>query len=363
MHFGERIRQAREIRGLTQEELAEILDRHKSLLAQVEAGFRFPTAEFLEAVAFHTQLPLAFFNEEPHSEFPVSEVLFRAPRAIKRRQVLDSVRYAEHIYSIFSKVSSKIKDLPCRIKDATATPAEAARTLKRELGISVDSPLISLLRPLERAGVVFIAMPKMEAAEAFSVWVNQDGKDSSPVIGYSIEKSSFDRTRLSICHELGHLVMHRSFLRKVHSEIEDEAFAFASEWLMPEAAMRREIIEPVSLTALARLKPIYGVSIAALVRRALELSLITQRHYYYLCEQIAREGWKLREPESLDLPVERPRLFRKIVELVYGEPINYARFAGEIHISAQELRRIISLYQERANEELKVNAKVIKFSR
>jgi len=363
MHLGERIRQEREIRGWTQEQLASEINKHKSLVAQVEAGFRLPSNEILESVAFATKLPLTFFNEAPHLEFPISEVLFRAPREIKRREVLDAVRYAEHVFSIYSSLAGRVKEVPCRIPEVKAHPAEAARLVKESLGLNPNSPMADLIRPLERAGVSFIVLPTMESGEAFSVWVNRLDGRQFPVIACTMEKGSVDRARLSISHELGHLVMHRSFLRKVRSEIEDEAFAFGAEWLMPESAMRREIREPITLTSLAKLKPVWGVSIAALVKRASELNLVTQRQYHYLCQQISRLGWKAREPETLDIPMEKPRMFRKMAEVAYGNPIDFTAFAGDTHVSPQELRRIINNYEGESSGEPLVRSNVIRFTK
>jgi Zn-dependent peptidase ImmA (M78 family)/DNA-binding XRE family transcriptional regulator len=363
MHFGERIRQAREIRGWTQESLASSISKSKSLVAQIEAGFRLPSNEILEAVALATKLPLAFFNEEPHLEFPISEVLFRAPRAIKRREVLDAVRYAEHVFSIYSTVATKLREIPCSVPEVNAHPAEAARSVKKALELNIDSPTANLIRPLERAGIAFVVLPKAETRDAFSVWVKQGEQRQFPIIAYAVEADSVDRARLSIAHELGHLVMHRSFLRKAHAEIEDEAFKFAAEWLMPEGAMRNAIREPVTLTSLAKLKPIWGVSIAALIRRAYDLNLITQRQYHYLFQQLGALGWKVREPEALDIPIEKPRLFRKMVEIVYGKPINFAALSADTHISAQELRRILMDYEESIETESALKPNVLKFSR
>lgn len=363
MHFGERIRQAREIRGWTQEQLASETKRHKSLIAQVEAGFRWPSDDIIEAVAFATKLPLAFFNDEPHAEFPISEVLFRAPRSIKRRDILDAVRYAEHVFSIQTKIATKLKEIPCRVPEINAHPAEAARLTKESLGLQIDAPMTALLRPLERAGVSFIVISQLKTGDGFSVCVTSPTGRLCPVIAYAINGESADRTRLSIAHELGHLVMHRSFLRKPHPEVEEEAFSFAAEWLMPEVAMRRDIREPVTLTSLAKLKPTWGVSIASLVRRAFDLKLITQRQYHYLFHQLGGLGWKTREPESLDVPLEKPRLLRKMAELVYGNPIDFAGLAADTHISAQELRRILANYEEGAGAEPHVRPNVIRFSR
>ncbi len=364
MHFGERIRQAREIRGWTQEQLGLVIKKSKSLVAQIEAGFRVPSADILESVAFATKLPLAFFNEAPHPEFPISEVLFRAPRSIKRREVLDSVRYAEHIFSIYRSVAEKLREVPCRIPEINAHPAEAARSVKKSLGLELDSPITNLIRPLERAGVCFIVLPPMESGEAFSVWMNQvEYKRQFPIIAYTVAKESVDRTRLSVAHELGHLTMHRSFLRKAHAEIEEEAFAFGAEWLMPETAMRSLIQEPVTLTSLAKLKPIWGVSVASLIRRASSLNLITQRQYHYLFQQLGGLGWKVREPAALDIPIEKPRLLRKMVEIVYGNPINFTALAADSHVTAQELRRLLADYDEGVSEEIQLKSNVLKFSK
>src|SRR4051794_768151 len=98
MFLGERIRQAREIRGQTQEDLADKIKRSKALVAQVEAGFKMPTNEFIELVADATDFPITFFNEPPHAEFGMAEILLRAQRTVKRREVLNAVRYAEFIF-------------------------------------------------------------------------------------------------------------------------------------------------------------------------------------------------------------------------------------------------------------------------
>jgi hypothetical protein len=61
--------------------------------------------------------------------------------------------------------------------------------------------------------------------------------------------------------------------------------------------------------------------------------------------------------------MEKPRLFRKMVELVYGKPIDFAALAGDTHVSVQELRRILMDYEESAGEEMRLKPNVIRFSR
>src|SRR5262249_25364187 len=142
----------------------------------------------------------------------------------------------------------------------------------------------------------------------FSLWSDNDPR--RPVMMINSLKSG-DRLRLSVAHEIGHLVLHKS-PRGSLKEIEKQAYAFAREFLLPSEAMKREIKRPVTLTSLAALKPRWGVSIQALIRCAYELGISSEGQYRYLSEQISKLGWRKREPENLDIPVEKPRLFRKL---------------------------------------------------
>ena len=364
MFLGDRIRQAREIRGLTQEELARKLGRSKAMLAQAEAGFTLPSLSFIESIALATAFPLSFFDSEPHSEFPLAEILLRARRDLKRREALSTVRYAEHIFAVFLNLASKAKPIPVHLPSLQDSPAEAAKRAREAFGVQGDGPLGSLIHHIERAGVCFLLLPHLEGREAFCVWARLNDREV-PVIAASASRQDGDRYRLSVAHELGHLVLHKSFLRKANAEVEEEAFAFAAELLMPESAMRREIIAPFTLTSFAKLKPRWGVSIAALVRRAHELRIITTRQYHYLFRQMSIAGIRNREPENLDVALERPRLLRKLAELAYGDPIDFNRFSSDTSVSPQELRAIIADYRERSHShaEPKAAGKVLSFPR
>jgi len=345
MFLGERIRQAREIRGLTQEELAEKLICSQALVAQVEAGFKLPTGDFIESVAEATEFPITFFNEPPHPEFGIAEILLRAQRTAKRREILGTVRYAEHVYAIYVALAARLKPIPVRIPEVVDSPKEAAKQVRKVLGLEPNSPIANLTHALERAGVRFIVVSPSHAHDAFCVWFRKD-ENETPLIAAVGGREDGDRYRLSVAHELGHLVMHRSFLRKSNKEVEDEAWAFAAELLMPEAAIRSELILPLTITALARLKPRWGVSVAALIRRAYDLNIVTKRQYHYLSHQMSALGYKTREPKNLDVPMEKPRLLRKMAEMVYGKPIDFDRFSADTKTLARELRMILKDYQE-----------------
>jgi Zn-dependent peptidase ImmA (M78 family) len=115
---------------------------------------------------------------------------------------------------------------------------------------------------------------------------------------------------------------------------------------MPEVAMRREIIAPVTLSSLVDLKKRWKVSIQALIHRAYDLGIVTERQYRYLFEQLSAAGWRKDEPGKL--PVERPRAFRKMAELLYSDPINhqidYQKLANDINLTAQFVKQVMEVH-------------------
>jgi len=232
------------------------------------------------------------------------------------------------------------------------------------MGLDPTQPVHNLLRALERMGVWVIALPKLEGRDAFCVWARSEGQEL-PVIAYCTGVPG-DRLRLSIAHEVGHLVMHKTVL-KPSSEMESEAYSFGAELLLPETAIRKELIAPMTLTSAARLKPRWGVSMQALIRRAYELQIVTERQYRYLFFQLSANGWRTREPENLDVQVEKPRLLRKMAEMIYGFPIDFRQMAAESHIGLGELKSIIALYADKSEvagkNESNVSPKVISFPR
>ena len=110
--------------------------------------------------------------------------------------------------------------------------------------------------------------------------------------------------------------------------------------------MGQEITTPVTITSISRLKPRWGVSIQALIRRARDLGMVSQRQYRYLFEQLSTRGWRMREPSNLDIPVEKPRALRKMIELLYGGPIDYGKLASDVNLTKQFLRESIDAHAE-----------------
>jgi Zn-dependent peptidase ImmA (M78 family) len=88
-----------------------------------------------------------------------------------------------------------------------------------------------------------------------------------------------DRMRLSLAHELAHLVMHRVSTR----HMEDEANAFAGAFLAPAKDIRPYFSRRrVDLPLLANLKPEWRMAMAALLFRAKQLHFVNDNQTRYL---------------------------------------------------------------------------------
>jgi len=340
---GERVKHARELRDLTQTALAEHVGVTQSTIAQIESGLIRPSDDLIKAIALKTELVPSFFRQDSGPAFPEGSLLFRCRANAAKKEKAQAYRSAQTMFEIADKPAPNIKQIPVRIPKTAPSidPATAAKMTRVALGVSPDNPIANLINAAEKAGVLVLALPEQfSKVDAFSAWVDEDSY--LPVIAFANGKD-WDRIRFSVGHELGHLVMHRAMngsLKSLHNDADESS----AELLLPEAAMRAELVPPVNLTVVANMKLRWRVSMTAIVRRAHELGIITGRQYTYLFAQLSKNGWRTREPANLDVPAQRPRALRKMVGLVYGNPMDYAKCAGELRLPTNMIEAMLREY-------------------
>lgn len=370
---GLRVKQAREIKKLTQTELAAKLNVHQSVIAKMESDVRDWPESLIQSLAIQLGFPVSFFHQGMGPEFPLGSLLFRCRADLPANEKAKIRQLALLEYELCEKLLVGLKPIPLHFPAFTnIDPKEAARVTRTTLGIPPDTPIPHLINKLEKNGIFVFAIPGVhEKYDAFSLW--SDSEPRRPVMTINTNKPT-DRMRYNCAHELGHLVLHRS-PRGSLVEMEKEAHAFAAEFLMPEEAMLSVIKQPVSLTQLAELKPRWGVAVQALVKRAYDLALMTERQYRYMFEQISKMGWRKREPAELDIKPEKPRLLRKLTEVVFGIPPQIDKLANLISIPISMAEVILSSHADKPdlpkaltegkNETIKIEPKknVLNFSR
>ncbi len=309
------------------------------MIAQCEAGMKTASTQLLETIALQTRFPPQFFHRTESPDFPLGSLIFRARKAMTAKERDQVHRYGEVLYEGVAQLADRVHFGPVRVPrlrgEDAESPAHAAEITRTALGLSPDKPIANLTTALERAGVLILQLPLQAIhAGAYSLWAGEQ-----PVIVVFAGVLG-DRMRMNLAHELGHLVTHQQLVGE-EKQREKEAFRFAGELLMPERSAREEIASPVTLSSLAPLKPRWGIAISALIMRAAQLEVISERQQRYLFQQLSQRGWRTREPANLDVPVEKPRAVRKMIELLFGNPPNIRRLVADIALPNDLLRHVI----------------------
>lgn len=186
------------------------------------------------------------------------------------------------------------------------SPADIADMVRRHWQMD-SGPVHNLTRLLERAGVV-VGYSNFHGAGVSGVTFSAPGQH--PLILINPDHPA-DRVRFTLAHELGHLVMHRF----PTPEMEVEANHFASVFLFPRRDLKTAFRgRKVTLSLLAALKPEWKVSMQGILYVAQRENLITKNQARYLWAQISSNGWKTREPSSLDFEHDRPSVLPTIIK-------------------------------------------------
>lgn len=311
--WGERLQLVREFRGLTQVEMGGLLGISHALVSDYEKGKRFPGLIVLDALSARTGFLPGFFVRRIEDPFFDSECSFRHKRTTSGR-LKDQVRaHATLLGMVLSSLKALLRfptfnvpELPASTGDEIERTAEQCRV---HWGLDVNAPIIQVGRVLERAGVVIVpSSVDTRKIDAFSrcgqnalIFLNR-GAGTRP-----------SRWNFDLVHECGHLVMHRN-TPTGSLETEQAADRFASAFLLPAIAFGREFrTKRFTWQHVFELKQRWQVSIAAIVRRARDLSLLDEVSYRRAFQYMSSKNWRSSgepfEPHFLE-----PELFAQAIE-------------------------------------------------
>jgi Zn-dependent peptidase ImmA (M78 family)/transcriptional regulator with XRE-family HTH domain len=347
---GDRLKRAREIKGWTQAELAAAVKRvSQAAIARIEQNLLEPSEQLEQQIALATGFPLSFFHQETVVDFPAGSLLFRQHRTLPSRERAQVLQTAWAAYILYDHLAQRLKVMPLRLPRIENESAHTAALMTRNaLGVEPNVPIRDLIRKLEKAGVVVVAIPlEIHGHDAFSLWA--DNRRAVMILSWG---KPGDRQRHTAAHEAGHLVQHHVPAGN-QDDLEDEAEAFAGELLLPEEAMREEITKPVTLSSLAELKPRWGVSIGSLIERAYQLRIITVDQRKYLWRQMNLKGWKQQEPKNLEIEPEKPRALKRMAELRYGDKdgtINLQSLSRDTSLPAWLIAQVLDVHADYGKE-------------
>lgn len=335
----EMIALARESRGYTQTDLANMLGLVQGRLSKIEKGLVPVSDELLSEISMHLKYKSDLFFESA-ANYAAGITLHRKRASLPKR-TLDKIQAhltirKLHIAKLLEDINFPEENIPsCPIKK-DKTPTDIAKIVRSTWKIP-RGPIDSLMPFFERAGILVVPC---NLGHRYIDAVSYRVSDLPPLI-FLNSSSPGDRQRFTLAHELGHLVMH-----KVPSEcMEKEADEFASELLMPEEEIARELKE-LNMHKLWKLKPRWNVSMAALVKRAKMVGSIPANKEQYLWVQLSKSGYRLEEPVELYIEPEKPTFINKIIELNL-EDCSRIDLSNKLYLSELEFAELYMTGEEK----------------
>lgn len=310
---GQRLRMARELLGLSQEELATAAGVSASAVSQFETGSARPSPSTVASLARELGWDSAgFVKGSSGTDKPAFFRSLRAAPALQRRQ---SRHYIQLVHDLVVELEKVVRlpivDIPRLSLEAPADPdaiAAAAATVRSAWSMP-RGPVDNVVLEMERHGVV-VARPSggHEQIDAFSVAFSD-----RPVTLMSPVKKKRDRSRFDMAHELGHLVLHGAH-NAADKAAEKDADQFAAAFLMPEEDIRAQLPDRPDWDHLVALKKEWQTSIAALLYRSKTVGPMTPEIYTLAMKTLSARGWRKHEPADLGEP-ESPALLPQAVGL------------------------------------------------
>lgn len=330
---------------MSQAEVAERARLNQGHYSRIENGLMAegPSHESVERIAAALNFPASFlFQDDGLTGLPLSVHPFNRKKTTVRERALKRIHAELNIRLIHLRRFLRAADLepelplPAIDVDEGGGPKEIARKLRRAWSIP-DGPVSNLTDYCERAGILVVWCELESGVDGVTMTV----RDLPPCI-FLNRNSPPDRMRFSLAHELGHIIMHT-----VPSDtIEEEANAFASEFLVPEKQFRRAAIgQRITLEWLARQKAFWKVSMAFLLFNAGALDILTRHQSEYLWKKLSALGWRTCEPEDTAFPYEQPTVFPSLLKM-HSDDLQYdiASLERLLSTSVGDLQRIYGTY-------------------
>ncbi len=351
---GERLRQARQARGLFGTDLARMAGVKSQTISAYEKGKGTPSPQVMQVLADRLAFPVSFFTKAAQP-LEAAPIFWRASNTATRMAqgraearlewMKDVVEYLRHFLDFPSPNLPKLS-VPDDFRAITAEQIEDAASSCRTFWNLGDGPLSSVVGEMETNGIIAAQIEVCaEKLDAFSQWAD----DGTPYAVFGMDKASGARRNFDAVHELGHLIMHRTVDHNRVNDtsdwkvLEGQAHRFASAFLLPETSFKREVWVP-SLDTFASLKPRWRASVQGMVMRCGDLGLISAEQKSFLFRELTRRGWRKKEPHDDTLPVEGPSLIPNGIRMLVDAGVRRPdQILAELMLPAADLEELTDM--------------------
>jgi Zn-dependent peptidase ImmA (M78 family) len=341
--FGERLQLARKMAGLSYQGLADKLQGlvTKQALHKYEQGTMHPDSEKLVAFANALNVTVDFFYREEAVQ--IDKVDFRKRKALTathevaiKSTVRDRLgRYIEleKLMSDEQRFTDPLAGRACK----TGEDAEKLAALVREAWGLGRQPIISVYELMEEHGIKVIEWEGPD--KFFGLHAKVDGH--VVVVVNSIHDNVM--RRFTAAHELGHALI-KPPADMPEKEQENLCHRFAAAFLIPADEFTREIGDKrkkLWLEELVILKEYWGISLAALMKRALDLEVITPSLHKWLWIQYNRQHMREKEPGEFVYKERTARFKQLLLHALAQEALSLGQAASLMNMKMGLFRRYI----------------------
>ena len=325
---------ARRTRGWSQVQTAKRAGIGQSLVSKYESGAMTPRDGHTEKLGMALDYPIGFFFQRLVVTGPGFGEIFHRKRVVAAAKALGRFHAVAEVrrFDITKLLNSWPITEPAvpflSIDEYEDDPMEVARRVRSYWNLP-QGPIFNLTETMERNGCIIFAHDFGTAhIDGFSHRISDD-----PPLFHVNASLAPDRRRWTLAHELGHMVMHG--FGEVDSDIaEQQANRFAGEFLAPAKELKPTLWN-LDFRRLAGLKREWKISMQAIIMRARDLDVITERQKRELFARLGKAGHRKREPASLDPPIERETMARQLahyhltkLEYARDELLNYLCIGG-----------------------------------
>lgn len=329
MSLGERLKVARKRAGLSMRALGERAGVSAQAISKYERGLDVPSSAVLIRLAQELEISLEWLLCP--IQVSLSRPVYRSHRSRLGAQAMSQIEaqageWLERYLAIEEIVGEQLSFTMPSIRRAIEREDDAERVaeeLRRAWNLGEDA-IPDLVGALEAHGIRIGVLPGPDHFDALTLLVN----GCEPVIVVK-EGVPGDCQRLSLAHELGHLILELPPSWKARA-IESAAYRFAGAFLAPRSAVRRELGEARSyldLYELHLLKHRYGMSMQAWIHRAADLGVISTATAKELYRLFRTRGWHIQEPGDPYPPETTTRLERLVLRALMEGLITEGRAA------------------------------------
>ena len=359
---GQRLRQARLYKGLSINDLAELLGVSKQAISQYETSNVTPDFDKMRIITNKLNFPSSYFFQEDSFDINAKTTYFRALLSANKNARLQQVVKIKHLAMIYEILSNYLEFPQLNIPDISEFLNSdeidydaIAQKVREYWGIS-KKPIEDFPYLLEKNGIIVASYPvSQDNIDAYSQKINIDGQDKF-IIVLSDDKNSAVRSNFDAAHELGHILLHdwnldlEELSREDFKKQEKQANNFAAAFLLPKETFLKDVsLYPRDLKYYIELKRKWKVSISAMLIRANKLGVINDNQYQYLMKQMAFNKWRQNEPLDNVIIKQEPILLSKSIEMLIGNNVFNAQelldelAENNISMKADEVEKLLKL--------------------